>query len=96
VQAPTATENIGDVVDRVAGYWSSVIAPQLTDGATVLLVAHGNSLRALSTLIDDLSQEELSGLRLPTGRPVVYSFDRDLRPYQRGGRRLSIPSLRDV
>lgn len=70
---------------RVTPYWADVIAPGLRTGATVLVVAHGNSLRALATVLDRLTGEEVARLDIPTGAPLRYDFDAALRPLVRGG-----------
>jgi 2,3-bisphosphoglycerate-dependent phosphoglycerate mutase len=80
---PTATESLGDVVARVVPYWLNTIAPRLAAGSTVLVVAHGNSLRALVAYLDHLSQAELSAFRLPTAKPVLYTFTDALVPLPR-------------
>lgn len=80
----TRTESLREVVERVEPVWTTRIKPAVTDGLTVLVVAHGNSLRALSACIDGLSPEELVVLNLPTGHPLRYcDVDGALRP--RGG-----------
>lgn len=75
-----ATEALSDVVDRMLPYWFEEIAPELEAGKTVLIVAHGNSLRALVKHLDDVSEEDIVGLNIPTGIPLVYELDDDLRP----------------
>lgn len=82
-----AAESLGDVVTRLLPYWNDVLAPQLTAGGAVLVVAHGNSLRALISIIDRLTPERLADLRVPTGQPRCYRFDSDLRPAPAGGSR---------
>ncbi|MET8631744.1 2,3-bisphosphoglycerate-dependent phosphoglycerate mutase [Streptomyces sp. NPDC004680] len=83
--AVPAVESLADMTTRVAPYWVDTIAPQLRTGATVLVVAHGNSLRALTTVLDDLTEGEVSRLNIPTGAPLRYAFDDALRPLTRGG-----------
>jgi 2,3-bisphosphoglycerate-dependent phosphoglycerate mutase len=85
IEAVPATESLGDTADRVRPYWRDVVSPDLASGRTVLVVAHGNSLRALMTILDQLNQDELSALRVRPGCPVVYTFDPGLRPVRRGG-----------
>jgi 2,3-bisphosphoglycerate-dependent phosphoglycerate mutase len=75
-----STEALSDVVDRLLPYWFEEIVPQLRAGKTVLIVAHGNSLRALVKHLDDVSEEEIVELNIPTGIPLVYVLDDDLRP----------------
>jgi 2,3-bisphosphoglycerate-dependent phosphoglycerate mutase len=79
-----ASESLADVVDRLMPYWSDEIVPDLTAGRVVLVVAHGNSLRALVKHLDDLSEAEVLELNIPTGVPLVYDLDDDMRPI-RGG-----------
>lgn len=73
-----ATECLADVVDRMLPYWHDVIVPQLRANQRVLIVAHGNSLRALVKHLDGVSDEEISSLNIPTGIPLVYELDDDL------------------
>jgi 2,3-bisphosphoglycerate-dependent phosphoglycerate mutase len=77
-----ATECLADVVDRMMPYWFDEIAPELKAGKTVLIVAHGNSLRALVKHLDDVSEEDIVGLNIPTGIPLVYELDEDLQPVE--------------
>ncbi len=79
------TECLKDVVVRLLPYWYDAIVPDLRAGWTVLVVAHGNSLRALVKHLDAISDEEISGLNIPTGIPLRYDLDDDLRPVRRGG-----------
>jgi 2,3-bisphosphoglycerate-dependent phosphoglycerate mutase len=74
------TECLKDVVARLAPYWDEVLAPDLRDGRTVLVGAHGNSLRALVKQLDDISDTDIVELNIPTGEPLVYELDDDLRP----------------
>ncbi|MFE6668454.1 2,3-diphosphoglycerate-dependent phosphoglycerate mutase [Streptomyces sp. NPDC057697] len=83
---PPVVESFADVVARVAPYWTDVLAAQLRTGRTVLVVAHGNALRALVTLLDRLTGPEAEHLNIPTGAPLYYRFDAALRPTVRGGR----------
>jgi 2,3-bisphosphoglycerate-dependent phosphoglycerate mutase len=78
------TECLADVVDRMLPYWFSEIVPELEAGKTVLVVAHGNSLRALVKHLDDVSEEEIVGLNIPTGIPLVYDLDDDMNPIRSG------------
>ena len=75
-----ATECLADVVDRLMPYWHAEIAPDLLEGKTVLIAAHGNSLRALLKHLDDVSDEDIPELNIPTGIPLVYELDEQLRP----------------
>jgi 2,3-bisphosphoglycerate-dependent phosphoglycerate mutase len=69
-------------------YWYEFIVPDLAVGKTVLVTAHGNSLRALVKHLDGISDEEIAGLNIPTGIPLVYELDGAFRPTERGGRYL--------
>ena len=69
------TENLLDTVDRVVEYWNSDILPVLKEGKNVIIVAHGNSLRGLMKYLDDLSNEEVIGLEIATGKPICYELD---------------------
>jgi len=77
------TECLADVVARLLPYWEDAIATDLRAGRTVLVAAHGNSLRALVKHLDDLSAEEVVELNIPTGEPLVYDLDAALRPAAR-------------
>lgn len=79
IDAP-ATECLKDVVARMVPYWESDIAPQLRTGKTVLVAAHGNSLRALVKHLENISDDDIAGLNIPTGIPLRYELDDDLRP----------------
>lgn len=74
------TECLKDTVDRFLPYWHEVIAPQVKAGKKVVIAAHGNSLRALVKYLDNLSEEEVLKLNIPTGVPLVYELDDDLKP----------------
>jgi 2,3-bisphosphoglycerate-dependent phosphoglycerate mutase len=74
------TECLKDVVDRMLPYWYDAIVPDIRAGKRVLVAAHGNSLRALVKHLDGISDGEIPGLNIPTGIPLVYELDRDLRP----------------
>ncbi len=81
-----ATECLEDVVRRMLPYWYDAIVPDLRTGATVLVVAHGNSLRALVKHLDDVSDTDIPGLNIPTGIPLRYDLDPvTLRPTNPGG-----------
>ncbi|MGP3914403.1 phosphoglyceromutase [Nonomuraea sp. NBC_00507] len=79
------TECLKDVVDRMLPYWYDEIVPDLAAGRTVLVAAHGNSLRALVKHLDDISDEDIAGLNIPTGIPLLYELDAEFRPLRRGG-----------
>jgi len=85
-EARPATECLADVVTRLIPYWEDVIvAENLRAGKTVLVAAHGNSLRALVKHLDGISDADIAGLNIPTGIPLVYRLDADLRPTVPGG-----------
>jgi 2,3-bisphosphoglycerate-dependent phosphoglycerate mutase len=75
-----ATECLKDVVERMLPYWHDRIVPDLVSGSRPLVVAHGNSLRALVKHLDRLSEQAVVDLNIPTGIPLVYELDVDLRP----------------
>jgi len=79
------TECLKDVVVRMLPYWYDAIVPDLASGAVVLVTAHGNSLRALVKHLDDISDSDIAGLNIPTGIPLVYRLDDDMRPLTPGG-----------
>jgi len=82
-------ESLADTVARFLPYWHGTLAPQLRAGRRLLLAAHGNSLRALVKHLDGISDEEIVGLNIPTGIPLVYQLDAELRPL--GSRYLGDP-----
>ena len=73
------TECLEDVVERMLPYWNDAIVPDIRDGMRVIVSAHGNSLRALVQHLDGVSDEEIPGLNIPTGIPLVYELDEGLR-----------------
>jgi len=75
-----ATECLKDTVARVVPFWKDSIAPALTRGRRVLVAAHGNSLRALIKYLDNVTDDDIVGINIPTARPLVYELDADLRP----------------
>ncbi len=79
------TECLADVLDRMLPYWYDAIVPDLLVGRTVLVAAHGNSLRALVKHLDGLDADTVVGLNIPTGIPLLYELDADLRPTTSGG-----------
>lgn len=79
------TECLADVVARFLPYFTDVIVPDLRSGKTVLIAAHGNSLRALVKYLDKMSDEEVVGLNIPTGIPLRYDLDAELQPTKLGG-----------
>jgi 2,3-bisphosphoglycerate-dependent phosphoglycerate mutase len=82
------SECLKDVVVRMLPYWYDAIVPDLRAGKVVLVAAHGNSLRALVKHLDGISDEDIPGLNIPTGFPLIYELDDDLRPKEPGGRYL--------
>jgi len=82
------TECLKDVVTRLLPYWYDAIVPDLRAGRTVLVAAHGNSLRAMVKHLDGIDDETIVGLNIPTGIPLAYELDDALRPRERGGRYL--------
>jgi 2,3-bisphosphoglycerate-dependent phosphoglycerate mutase len=74
------TESLKDTVARFLPYWHERIAPEVRDGRRVVIAAHGNSLRALVKYLDGVSEEEIVALNIPTGIPLVYELEDDLRP----------------
>ena len=74
------TECLKDTVARVLPYWNDVICPQIRAGKSLIIAAHGNSLRALIKYLDNVSDEEIIGLNIPTGIPLLYELGDDLRP----------------
>jgi 2,3-bisphosphoglycerate-dependent phosphoglycerate mutase len=79
VEVPRS-ESLKDTVARVLPYWNSAVAPAIRGGKRVLVAAHGNSLRALIKHLDEVGEADLVGLNVPTGIPLVYELDQDLKP----------------
>ena len=79
------TECLKDVVHRLLPYWYDQVVPDLQAGETVMVAAHGNSLRALVKHLDGLSEDEVVGLNIPTGIPLRYELDDDMHPVEPGG-----------
>ena len=79
------TECLADVVDRLLPYWYDAIVPDLLNRKTVLIAAHGNSLRAMVKHLDGMSEQAVVSLNIPTGIPLLYELDADLRPVTAGG-----------
>lgn len=75
-----ATECLKDTVARVVPYWESEIMPKIRDGKRLIIAAHGNSLRALVKYLDGMPDDEIVSLNIPTGVPLVYELDEDLKP----------------
>jgi 2,3-bisphosphoglycerate-dependent phosphoglycerate mutase len=79
------SECLKDVLERMLPYWYDAIVPDLRGGRLVLVAAHGNSLRALVKHLDGISDQEIPGLNIPTGVPLHYELDEDMRPLRPGG-----------
>jgi len=75
-----ATESLKETVDRFLPYWHETIAPAIKSGQRVLIAAHGNSLRALVKYLDNISETDITELNIPTGIPLVYELDEQLKP----------------
>lgn len=75
-----ATESLKITLERVLPYWHSTLAPDIKSGRRVLIVAHGNSIRALVKYLDNISEADITELNIPTGLPLVYELDLDLKP----------------
>lgn len=80
-----STECLKDVLIRLLPYWEEQIVPDLKSGKTIMIAAHGNSLRAIVKHLDGISDDEISGLNIPTGIPLYYELDEDLKPLTKGG-----------
>jgi 2,3-bisphosphoglycerate-dependent phosphoglycerate mutase len=89
-----STECLKDVVVRMVPYWENEVVPDLRAGHTVLVVAHGNSLRALVKHLDQISDSDIAGLNIPTGIPLHYQLDDNLRPTHPGGHYLDPDAAR--
>ena len=83
-----ATECLKDVLARALPYWDAEIVPDLKAGKTVLVAAHGNSIRAILKYLDDIPDDKIVGVNVPTGIPLVYELDENLKPITPGGRYL--------
>ena len=90
------TECLADVLDRMLPYWYDAVVPDLRAGRTVLVTAHGNSLRALVKHLDGLGEDEVVGLNIPTGIPLVYELEDGLQPTVKGGRYLDPRAAEDA
>src|SRR5690606_34140473 len=74
------TECLKDTVERFLPYWHETIAPSIKDGKRVIVAAHGNTIRALVKYLDNISEADIAELNIPTGIPLVYELDADLKP----------------
>ncbi|MFW6091045.1 MAG: phosphoglyceromutase [Actinomycetota bacterium] len=90
------TECLADVVHRMLPYWYDAIVPDLRLGLTVLVAAHGNSLRALVKHLDGMSDEAVVALNIPTGIPLLYELDEAMRPVRTGGEYLDPEAAADA
>ena len=79
------TECLEQVLERLLPYWEEAIVPELKSGKTVMVAAHGNSLRAIVKHLDQISDDDISGLNIPTGVPLYYELDENLQPVKKGG-----------
>ena len=84
-QETPKTECLKDVLERALPYWNSAIVPDLKAGKTVLVAAHGNSIRAILKYLDNIPDDEIVGVNVPTGIPLVFELDEDLKPIKAGG-----------
>jgi 2,3-bisphosphoglycerate-dependent phosphoglycerate mutase len=78
-----ASESLKETIARFLPYWLETIAPEIRRGRRVLIVAHGNSLRALVKYLDNMSEQDIMGYNIPTGVPLVYQLNEDLRPLRK-------------
>lgn len=78
-----STESLKLTIERVLPYWESDILPVLASGETVIISAHGNSLRALVKHLSNISDDDITGLEIPTGQPIIYQFDDAMTPGER-------------
>jgi 2,3-bisphosphoglycerate-dependent phosphoglycerate mutase len=77
------TESLKLTIERVLPYWTAAILPQLAKGETVIVAAHGNSLRALVKHLSNIADADITELEIPTGQPIVYDFDANMQPGER-------------
>merc|ERR1739838_346573 len=75
-----STESLKTVIQRVMPFWESAIMADLKAGKTVFVCAHGNSIRAIVKYLEDIPDDVIPGLEIPTGTPLVYELDKDLKP----------------
>ncbi|MGP1931255.1 MAG: 2,3-diphosphoglycerate-dependent phosphoglycerate mutase [Arsenophonus sp. ET-YP4-MAG3] len=74
------TESLATTIERVIPYWNKVIKPRVSKGEKIIIVAHGNSLRALVKYLDKINEEEIFKLNIPTAVPFIYEFDKNIKP----------------
>ena len=92
-----ATECLKDVLERALPYWEDAVVPDLREGKSVLVAAHGNSLRALVKHLDGISDKDIASLNIPTGIPLVYELDEEtLAPVKPGGTYLDPEAAKDA
>jgi len=91
-----AAESLKDTLARVLPVWTMRIAPELQAGRNVLVAAHGNSLRAIVKHLDDITDDDIAGLNIPTGIPLLYTLDGDLKPRVRGGEYLDPEAAKEA
>lgn len=87
-QEPVLAECLKDVLDRALPYWESDVIPDLKENKTVLVAAHGNSIRAIVKYLDGISDDDIVGVNIPTGIPLVYELDENMAPIVKGGKYL--------
>jgi 2,3-bisphosphoglycerate-dependent phosphoglycerate mutase len=90
------TECLKDVIDRMIPYWNQSIIPDLKEHKTVLVTAHGNSLRALVKHLDEISDSDIAGLNIPTGIPLLYELDGSFAPTKTGGEYLDPDAAKEA
>jgi len=90
------TECLKDVVIRMVPYWTESIIPDLKAGKTVLVTAHGNSLRALVKHLEGISDADIAGLNIPTGIPLLYELDAEFKPVKAGGEYLDLAAAAEA
>lgn len=90
------TECLSDVINRMLPYWYDAIVPDLQANKTVLVTAHGNSLRGLVKHLDGISDADIAALNIPTGIPLVYELDQHMRPINPGGRYLDPAAAKEA
>jgi 2,3-bisphosphoglycerate-dependent phosphoglycerate mutase len=76
-------ESLKDTIERVIPYWETKIAPQIQNGKKIIISAHGNSLRALVKYLENISNDDIPNLEIPTGKPLVYELDQELKPLRK-------------
>jgi len=90
------TECLKDVVERIVPYLTKEIAVDMNAGKTVLVTAHGNSIRAIVKHIDCISDEDIAGVNIPTGIPLLFEFDDDFEPIKKGGEYLDPAAAKEA